>query len=437
MIMEEMRIQKMKKLVATVYIRDGMVYSDQACSIPFVSPDGGSAAVYYSNTGRDVICLLEFSDTDQEHEKNLACMKALIREAEIPVYAGGLVKRFEDIKKYLYTGAEKAVFLENKNTWENALSEASSRFGAEKLIYGVWKMDSALQCYQAAAEFVQTFYLSSDSLQNLKEVFEMNHSIFAVYHGELASEALKLFEQKAVLSLGGRWIDSFDFDAMAFKRVCQAAGLEMLLVTARLSWEDLKKNTDGLIPVVVQEDQTQKVLMLAYMDQEAFEQTIQTGRMTYYSRSRQQLWVKGLTSGHFQYVKELTADCDFDTLLARVSQVGAACHTGSYTCFFHTILDKKRKVRNPLEVLEAEYAIIADRKEHPKEGSYTNYLFEKGIDKILKKVGEEAAEIIIAAKNPNTEEVKYEMADFLYHAMVMMVECGITWEEVIGEIANR
>lgn len=432
-----MRHIKMKKLVATVYIRDGVVYSDPACSVLFDSPDGGSAAVYYSNTGMDAVCLLEFSDTDSEHEKNLACMKALIREAEIPVYAGGLVKRFEDVKKYLYTGAEKAVFLQNKKTWENALSEASSRFGAEKIIYGVWESDSSLQKYQTAAEFVEMFYLPIDSLQDITAVLKMNRSIFAVYQGETASEALKLLEQKEVSVLGGRWIDSFDFDAAAFKRVCQDAGLEMMLTSVRFSWEDLKKNTDGLIPVVVQDDRTQQVLMLAYMNQEAFEQTIQTGRMTYYSRSRQQLWIKGLTSGHFQYVKELTADCDFDTLLAKVSQIGAACHTGSYSCFFHTIFDKKRKVRNPLEVLEAEYAVIADRKEHPKEGSYTNYLFEKGIDKILKKVGEEAAEIIIAAKNPNPEEVKYEMADFLYHAMVMMVECGITWEEVIGEIANR
>ena len=170
----------MKKLVATVYIRDGVVYSDPACSVLFDSPDGGSAAVYYSNTGMDAVCLLEFSDTDSEHEKNLACMKALIREAEIPVYAGGLVKRFEDVKKYLYTGAEKAVFLQNKKTWENALSEASSRFGAEKIIYGVWESDSSLQNYQTAAEFVEMFYLPIDSLQDITAVLKMNRSIFAV-----------------------------------------------------------------------------------------------------------------------------------------------------------------------------------------------------------------------------------------------------------------
>ena len=154
-------------------------------------------------------------------------------------------------------------------------------------------------------------------------------------------------------------------------------------------------------------------------------------------RSRQSLWTKGETSGHFQYVKSLTIDCDKDTLLAKVDQVGAACHTGNPTCFFQPIVGDQYEEINTQQVFESVYHTIMDRKEHPKEGSYTNYLFEKGIDKILKKVGEEAAEIIIAAKNPNQEEVKYEMCDFLYHMMVLMAEKGVTWEEVTTELANR
>lgn len=177
--------------------------------------------------------------------------------------------------------------------------------------------------------------------------------------------------------------------------------------------------------------------MLAYMNEEAFNQTIKTGRMTYYSRSRQTLWVKGETSGHFQYVKSLTIDCDLDTLLAKVDQVGAACHTGNPTCFFQPLAGTDYDENNPLKIFESVYSTILDRKEHPKEGSYTNYLFDKGIDKILKKVGEEATEVVIAAKNPNPEEVKYELSDFLYHAMVLMVEKGISWEDIIKELADR
>jgi phosphoribosyl-ATP pyrophosphohydrolase/phosphoribosyl-AMP cyclohydrolase len=159
--------------------------------------------------------------------------------------------------------------------------------------------------------------------------------------------------------------------------------------------------------------------------------------MTYYSRSRQTLWIKGETSGHYQYVKSLYADCDLDTLLAKVEQVGAACHTGRRSCFFNEIIKKEYVVRNPLKVFEDVFAVINDRKEHPREGSYTNYLFDKGIDKILKKVGEEAAEIIIAAKNADPEESIYEISDFLYHLMVLMAEKNLTWEDITRELAQR
>ena len=173
------------------------------------------------------------------------------------------------------------------------------------------------------------------------------------------------------------------------------------------------------------------------MNEESYNRTLKTGRMTYYSRSRDELWIKGETSGHYQYVKSLTADCDMDTILAKVSQIGAACHTGSYSCFFNRIMAKEYETHNPLKVFEDVMAVILDRKEHPKEGSYTNYLFDKGIDKILKKLGEEATEIVIAAKNPNPNEIKYEISDFLYHMMVLMAEKGVTWDEIMTELANR
>ena len=206
---------------------------------------------------------------------------------------------------------------------------------------------------------------------------------------------------------------------------------------AEYKFDELKKNSDGLVPVVVQDWENNQVLMVAYMNEEAYNHTLETGRMTYYSRSRNELWEKGLTSGHFQYVKALMIDCDNDTILARVSQVGAACHTGNRTCFYREMVRKEYHDANPLKVFENVYQTILDRKLHPKEGSYTNYLFDKGIDKILKKVGEEATELVIAAKNPDPEEIKYELSDFLYHAMVLMAERGVTWEDITRELANR
>jgi len=126
-----------------------------------------------------------------------------------------------------------------------------------------------------------------------------------------------------------------------------------------------------------------------------------------------------------------------DTILAKVSQIGAACHTGSHSCFFNEIMQKDYEENNPLRVFENVFAVIQDRKQHPKEGSYTNYLFDKGLDKILKKLGEEATEIVIAAKNPNANEIKYEISDFLYHMMVLMAEKNVTWEEITAELARR
>jgi phosphoribosyl-ATP pyrophosphohydrolase/phosphoribosyl-AMP cyclohydrolase len=159
--------------------------------------------------------------------------------------------------------------------------------------------------------------------------------------------------------------------------------------------------------------------------------------MIYFSRSRNKLWLKGETSGNVQYVKEMYLDCDNDTLLAKVIPSGPACHTGEKSCFYTKLLEKENIKNNTYHILEDVYNIIMERKKNPKEGSYTNYLFDKGIDKILKKCGEEAAEIIIAAKNPETGELRYEIADLLYHLMVLMVMTGLDWEDITAELADR
>ena len=202
--------------------------------------------------------------------------------------------------------------------------------------------------------------------------------------------------------------------------------------------DELKFDSNGLIPAIVVDAFSKKVLTLAYMNRESLLISMEKKCTCFYSRSRNKLWLKGETSGNFQHIVSITADCDKDTILAKVSQVGPACHTGSYSCFFNSIMEKEdAKVSNPLKVFEDVFAVIQDRKVNPKEGSYTNYLFDKGIDKILKKCGEEATEIVIAAKNPEKEEIKYEVADFLYHLMVLMVECNVDWNDIVRELAHR
>lgn len=196
---------------------------------------------------------------------------------------------------------------------------------------------------------------------------------------------------------------------------------------------ELKYNSDGLIPAIVQDHYSKKVLMLAYMNAESLDITIKEGKTCFYSRSRQELWRKGATSGNTQQVVSIRTDCDKDTLLIDVIKAGPACHTGSETCFFEDIVAPEEEEFS----YEGLYQMLVGRKVEKKEGSYTTYLFEKGIDKILKKVGEECTEVIIGAKGGDKAETVYEIADLLYHITVMMIEMGISLDEVTAELAKR
>lgn len=207
----------------------------------------------------------------------------------------------------------------------------------------------------------------------------------------------------------------------------------------------VKYDEKGLVPAIVQDKHSKKVRMLAYMNEESLRKTLETGKVHYFSRSRQALWLKGETSSHYQYLKEISIDCDGDTLLLQIEQAGGiSCHTGHSSCFYRDLEEDLVQAEKAPEKLEKEdnmltklYDIIVDRKENPKEGSYTNYLLDKGINKILKKVGEECTEVVIAAKDKNHEETTFEIADLMYHLSVMMVEEGVTWEEVSEELRKR
>ena len=198
--------------------------------------------------------------------------------------------------------------------------------------------------------------------------------------------------------------------------------------------EELRFGENGLIPAIVQDLYTGEVLMMAYMNRESLGITIEENYTCFWSRSRQEIWRKGLTSGNRQKVAEITADCDFDTLLIKVIKDGPACHTNRESCFFNELWSDDSSREFTLKTL---YSIILDRKENPKEGSYTNYLFDKGIEKILKKVGEEGAEVIIAAMKGSHEETVYETADLCYHILVLLAEQNILPGEILKELAGR
>ena len=424
-----------KRVIPCIFIDSGKAvkwFDDRTV----LSEDVLSLARYYSEHGADELLVFDLSESDEEHDEAIDLMKKINRIIRIPMVAGGNIKRQEDVKKILYAGAKRAMLNFSKSDNQKLIEDVAKRFGKEKLAVSLNDFDALFKhqhiINEYASEIIFMHRLDLDSVVNVTDI-----PCVVVTDTMEEPELFKIWKCSGVRGLSGKYVSQTDMDFAEFKNRCEQEDIQMTTFESIMDFSEFKTDEKGLIPVIVQHYKTQEVLMMAYMNEESFDQTIKTGRMTYFSRSRQCLWVKGETSGHFQYVRSLTIDCDKDTLLAKVDQVGAACHTGNPTCFFQPLVGSDYDETNPLQVFESVYQTIVDRREHPKEGSYTNYLFEKGIDKILKKVGEEATEIIIAAKNPNPEEIKYEMADFLYHAMVLMVERGINWEDIVRELADR
>ncbi len=438
---------KEKKFIPGFCLFQGHAVSDQVSRTSLGDPV--ALAMTYSDNLCDAIFVMDLSESDAEQEKNLDLIRKICRSCAVPVVVAGRIRRMEDVKKILYAGANQAAIRISEDTME-VIQESSLKFGTSRLV-GMADCAGQIERWRSQIrQYVDSVYLLCDgSVLQREEAQETEHireTVSAcpvpvtVFLPEVSLEKLlDTLSLDNVDGVSGPVINKNEANIAALKKLCLENGIQVQTSRAAFSWEDFRKDSDGLVPVVVQDEKTDAVLMVAYMNGDAYQKTVETGRMTYFSRSRQQLWVKGETSGHFQYVRTLTADCDMDTILARVSQVGPACHTGSYSCFFHEILSRagKESAHTPLHVLEEVLATIEDRKKNPRKGSYTNYLFDKGLDKILKKIGEESTEIVIAAKNPNSSEVKYEIADFLYHMMVLMAQCGISWEEIAQELASR
>lgn len=425
-----------KKFIPCIYLYHGnCVKSLKDTTIVETNPV--RVANYYNENNADEIIIFDMSQTDEEHEEALDIIKEICALSEVDVIGAGNIKRMEDVKKLLYAGCKKAILDYSKACNIEITEEVSLKFGKDKIYASYDEMSPLEENKELIEKYISGLVLLNTHI--IRETFELFSLPLIVQISQLALNKLfDIFSYSNLYAVTGNIINDNMKQIPALKSLCEEKGIPVNTLKAKYVWADFKKNNDGLVPVVIQDYKTNEVLMMAYMNEEAYENTLRTGKMCYYSRSRKEQWLKGETSGHFQYVKSLTADCDMDTILAKVSQIGAACHTGSYSCFFNEIVKKDYEdVSNPLKVFEDVFAVINDRKIHPKEGSYTNYLFDKGIDKILKKLGEEATEIVIAAKNPNPNEIKYEISDFLYHMMVLMAEKDVTWEEITTELANR
>ena len=400
-----------KNIVATIYLKDGQAVASMKDFTPV--EDVYKLCQLYNDSGIDKIIIFDLSTSDEEHEKNIHTIENINRNIEIKVCAGGNINRLEDVKKLLYAGCLQVIFNASKPSSVGLAGEASARFGKDRILVSVNNVDFLFKNQQIIEDtFHEVLVLNPSILDALENLTNIPYVVnLPEYNYE---EIVSLLKREKIRGIAGPFINMINTDIMKLKSALSQEGIKMDNFAPDLHWSDLKLNSDGMVPVIVQDYRTDEVLMLAYMNEEAFNTTINIGKM-----------------------KSLTADCDFDTILAKVSQVGVACHTGNRSCFFNNIVRKEYVEKNPLKVLESVYDVIKERKEHPKDGSYTNDLFDKGIDNILKKLGEECTEIVIAAKNPEAEQIKYEISDFLYHCMILMVEKGVTWEEIANELAQR
>ena len=413
--------------------------------IPFINAENEmpgsviSLADRYACEGADGLYLYNFTGDEKSREEFLATVRQIEKKIDIPFYVGIYVARFEDAKQALYTGASMVVMRKALLPVDKELQEITDRFSKDKLALEV-DMRADFMTAEQLDEYYElgigTAVLKHiDTTPSFSDTIAQTKMRVMVRDGLIRNDLAEILSYDTVSAVLTNYFE--DKDIYKAKKALKKKNVDVEVFESLIDFSDFKLLDNGLIPVVVQDYRTNEVLMVAYMNEDSYKMTIDTGKMTYYSRSRKKLWLKGETSGHFQYVKSLMIDCDNDTILAKVRQIGAACHTGNRSCFFKELAKKDYVSTNPLTVLMDDYDIIMSRKNNPKEGSYTNYLFDKGIDKILKKCGEEAAEIIIAAKNPDAEELKYEIADFLYHMMVLMAECGLDWNDITKELVNR
>ncbi len=406
--------------------------------VPFINAESEfpekviARAEKYGFAGADELFIYNYSKMESDREEFIATMKKLEAVIDIPFVVGMYVNRFEDVKKAFYTGAARVVIKHEIMPDKAVLDEAVGRFGADRIIIEI----DGNEPFEQIPFPVDTLLLKHvDTGGSLpKRIMSCGKDI-VIRDSLLRNDLVDLYELPKVTAVSTNYYE--DKSIYKVKNNLTKAGIEVNTFASSKPFSEFKTDEKGLIPCITQDYRTGEVLMMAYMNEESYNQTLETGKMTYFSRSRNELWCKGDTSGHYQYVKELHLDCDADTILAKVHQVGAACHTGEYSCFFTELAKRDYIDTNPLTILKEDFDVIVNRKENPKEGSYTNYLFTKGIDKILKKCGEEASEIIIAAKNPENDELIYEMADFLYHMMVLMAEKDLTWADITRELANR
>ena len=412
-----------------MYLKNEVAYQDRegTCRIEEMPV---ALAESYSENECDAIYVGLLSENDAEHEKDLDVLREICQNTAVPVIGSGHIFRMEDVKKLLYAGCQQ-VMLDYADPVQLELTkEVSLKFGKEKIAAGVADISLLEQEKELLKEYTSNVFLFCPGAT--AEAALMSPVSVVTFLPEVSLEKLiEVLSYANISGISGKLVNENITEISAIKALCRENKIPVEDRGAAYAFSDLKKGPDGLVPVVVQDVKTDAVLMVAYMNEEAYNQTLRTGRMTYYSRSRSELWLKGETSGHYLDVVSISADCDQDTLLIKVNPHGPVCHTGADTCW-----NEKNEAEDIMFLKELQ-DFIDKRHEEMPEKSYTTSLFRSGVNKMAQKVGEEAVETVIEACNGTDERLIYEGADLIYHLIVLLTSKGYRIEDLARELRER
>ena len=469
-----------KRIIACLDVRNGrVVKGTKFTDIKDVdSPE--KLAKFYSDNSVDELVFYDITASNEERKTSLEFVERVARVINIPFSAGGGVSTIEDFKYILRKGADKVSVNSAAVKNPQLIREASMAFGSQCVVLsmdvkkndeGSWSVyvkggrekteldaiDWAITAAELGAGEIVVNSIDEDGMKNgydlelLSRITSVVNIPVIVSGGAGKKEHfLDALQKTGVDGVLAASVFHFgEIKVPELKQYLKENGAEIRMPEAAPQKKEspsaaaadismIRFTKDGLVPCICQDAKTGAVLMLAYMNEQSLRLTIEKKRAVYYSRSRSELWEKGATSGNTQKVRAIYYDCDADALLIKVEQTGNACHTGEYSCFFNAVFDDLGvSADSGSSVFRELYATVIGRKNDPSEGSYTNYLFDKGLDKILKKVGEEAAETIIAAKNQDRQELIGETGDLIYHLTVMLAEKGISIDEIEQELKSR
>lgn len=426
-----------KMLITHIFLKNGKSVKDFRNMTPVMDGDAVKLAKYYEENSSDGILLFDLSKDKWEHTENIETIRRICSSVDIPLVCGGHIETEDDIRNLLRSGSKKVFLNMSKQSNVDMLKTIGESFDREDIAVCINEFSTLQEITELINKNASLVFLFGDNRHLYDAVNSLPLRTVPIISVPNYERVVALLRHENVAGVSGNAISNLDVDLPKLRQEASARGVNLQKCECRFAWQDLKLNSDQMIPVIVQDYKTQQVLMMAYMNEEAFKQTLVTGRMTYFSRSRQKLWIKGETSGHFQYVKQILIDCDNDTLLAKVAQVGAACHTGNRSCFYRELVPQKADARNTFTVFENMLNAIRDQKENPVKDSYTNSLFDKGLDRILKKIGEKSLGLIFACKDDSQIETEQQACDLLYHLMVLMVQLGISWDDITAELLKN